>query len=615
MKTKLFNSHLYSPRTRKLLCAFGGIFALLWIVYLAGANIFLQQRRLQEIVNSRPEKLFVDYKKAWTLVPGLVHLEGFVIRGHDGRETWSAEIPRVRVLVGLFHLPFRTLRTYAVRGTGGFFRIQRGERLPELPQKPSSRGPFFFDLSGIALDDFEEITVFDYSYKGPAFVGGAFELLPGRRLEISRAEVELAGGFVFLGDHTLSSSLTGTIEADLPEWLPGEEEPAVIVDRTSAEIQLKGALERADFLNHYVDSIPWLKLSDVSGDFRIDANVDSGAFVAPSSARITAKKMGAGMGNYRAYGAGSAEWMLDDRGEDPLMRMRLELHKYEASEIESKQSFARGKGLRVIADSYDLSLRKMFSDLSDLSASIIVDNVEVTDLRFLNAFIPIANHFEILEGTAHLDARLNVSTRRAAEAGFCRVEALGAKARFRKTSLSGDFAVTAIVEDVAEGAGSFRVSGTRVAATSVRVVEDKKKGRPPWAGELSLLEGWVEPEKSVVFHGSAELRLDDARPVLSVLSHTSRIARIVARFADMKNLKGSSNFRIGDDLVEFTGLDLRSSDVDLKANLRLADDKAKTLALLRFGILEAALWSDGKDTQTKIIKARDWYERRLPWKP
>ncbi|MEO5668352.1 MAG: hypothetical protein ABIR96_09855 [Bdellovibrionota bacterium] len=620
-----------SPRAKKIILVLTLLLAGFEGAYVVAANAFLSSHRLQEIVNSRPEKLLFDYKKAWTLVPGLVSLEGVVVEGHDGELLWHIEIPKVRVLFSLLSLPSRTLRTYSVRAQGGIFRIKKGTQLPPEDPKPEAdltaseirakedRGPFHLSFGGLSLQNFSEITVMDYSYRGPASIGGSFKLWPGRSLIVSDADVRFLGGQVFLGERTLSSSLEGSVNAEAPEWLPREQKPSALIDTVDAEIKLKGQLEDADFLNHYVEGIPWLKILGVTGNFSIDATIKDGAFANPSEAQILAKKMGAGIGGYQAQGVGKAEWKLDAAGENPLMRMRLNLRDYVGVDTSKKLTVAKGENLRISADSYDLKLTKMFSDISDLSAAIVLDKVELTDLRFVNAFIPMSQHFEVLEGTATLEAKLNVSTRRATEPGFCKLETFGTKMRFRKTELAGDFAVTALVEDATEGTDSFKVSGSRFAATNVTVVnKDKKKpekAAAPWAGELSLVDAWIESKKSDVFRGTADLRLDDARPILSVLSNTSRIARIVTRFADMKNLKGKSDFRIGKDLVEFTGMELHSSDVDLQANFSFAEKTSKSLALLHYGIFEAALQTNGEKSESKLIKARKWYEQRLPWKP
>jgi hypothetical protein len=608
----------FSRRTKKLLIVFVLLSLVLEISYVSIANIVLRERRIPALINTRPEKLRLDYAEAWTVLPGLVHLSGVELEGHDGPILWRVELEEVDVMVDLFGLLTRRFHALSVRADGGRFWLRRGERLPVDADLPSDRAPFRIHLNGISLKNFKEISVFDYSYQGPAFVGGEMRLWPGRSLEIDEARVDFGGGKVIVGNRTLSSKLSGRIDSELSKWLPQEEEVEQIFDKINAHVALQGGLEEADFLNHYFQSIPWMRLLGVTGDFSIDATISDGVFRDSSSASITAKKMGAGSENFRAQGAGRAEWNLDSRGELPRMRMNLTIDHYVVSDLSHKLDVARGDDLKIVADSYDLSIRKMFSDLSDLSASIVLDRVNVTDLRFINNFIPLTQHFEVLEGTATLEAKLQVSTRRPSEVGFCKVEASGARARFRDTQLSGDFAFQARIEDTEKGATQFEVSGSRLAFSDVRVLDNKKTKKqpaPPWSGEVGLEKAHINLDAPVIFYGHASLGVDDARPVLAILANTSRIARNVARFADMKKLRGTSDFRVGPNLVEFTDLNLKSSDVDLRAQLRLGDKTTRSLALIEYGILELGLAVFDNETQTKVIKSRKWYEARLPWKP
>ena len=608
-----------SKKTKKLLIVVAVLFLVVEIAYVSVANIVLRDHRIPALINTQPEKLRFDYTEAWTLFPGLVHLKGVELEGHDGSILWRVELAKVDVMLDLFGLLSRRFHALSVRADGGLFWLRRGERLPVDPEAPlSERGPYRIHLDGISLKNFTQISVFDYSYQGPAFLGGELRLWPGRNLEIGEARVDFGGGKVVVGARTLSSKLSGRIDSELSEWQPQEEEAELIFDKINAHVDLQGSLEEADFLNHYFQSIPWMRLLGVTGDFSIDANISDGVFRDPSTASITAKKMGAGSENFRAQGAGRAEWSLDSRGERPRMRMNLAIDHYVVSDLAHKLDVAKGDDLKIVADSYDLSIRKMFSDLSDLSASIVLDRVDVTDLRFINNFVPLAQQFEVLEGTATLEAKLQVSTRRPSEVGFCKVEAIGARARFRDTQLSGDFAFQARIEDTAKGATQFEVSGSRLAFSGVRVLEKekiKKASRPPWSGEVILEKAHIDLGAPVVFYGHSSLGVDDARPVLAVLANTSRIARNVGRFADMKKLRGTTDFRLGPNLVEFTDLNLKSSDVDLRAHLRLGDKSTRSLALIEYGILELGLAVFDDETQTKVIKSRKWYEARLPWKP
>jgi hypothetical protein len=596
---------------------FIGLLAFFEIAYVIGANGFLRSGQIQKLVNTRPEKLRLDFDSAWTVIPGWVNIEKFRIEGVDGKVRWHAELESAQALINLLALPNRSFQTLVLRGKGGLFRLTPAEPVPEDPNKKpgNPRGPFWIRLGGLSLDDFNEIAVMDYVYRGSGFIGGGFDLWPGRILEIDSADIAFEGGQVFLGERTLSSRLEGRIEADVSRWLPKEETSGAMIDKLSARVKLDGELENADFLNHYLESIPWLKILGVSGKFSVDTEIENGAFSAPSTASIVATRIGAGMERYQAEGSGRIQWRVDDEGEKPLLKMGLSLDTYVGMDAEKKEKLAEGRGLRLSADSYDLNLRKIFSNLSDLSASIVLGEMQIPDLRFLNNFVPISEHFQVLEGQAELGGRFSVSTRRATEAGLVRLSAREVRARFRKTEVSGDFGFTARVQDTTEGANLFDVGGSRLAFTNVKVLEkDKqssKKPVPPWSGEVSLQKGAVDLSKDLVFGGEAELNFDDARPVLALLANTSRVARLVTRFADMKKLRGKSEFSIGPDLVAFDHLSLKSSDVDLRARIRLKNAHTRALAFIKYGLLELALSIRDDDTESKIIKSEKWYQEKL----
>ena len=43
------------------------------LVYLVGANLALNTGMLRPVIAKKPEKLFVEWRSGWTLLPGVVH--------------------------------------------------------------------------------------------------------------------------------------------------------------------------------------------------------------------------------------------------------------------------------------------------------------------------------------------------------------------------------------------------------------------------------------------------------------------------------------------------------------------------------------------------------------
>src|SRR5580692_8947530 len=60
----------------------------LFVGYLGGMNAFLQTRWFRSLINFSPEQLLVEYRRAYSILPGKIHADGLSIRGSDGSVEW-----------------------------------------------------------------------------------------------------------------------------------------------------------------------------------------------------------------------------------------------------------------------------------------------------------------------------------------------------------------------------------------------------------------------------------------------------------------------------------------------------------------------------------------------
>ncbi len=96
----------------------GAALALLALaaLYLVGANIFLNSDAAFELINRKPEKLWIHWDQGWTIVPGMVTVQGLEIRGQTRRFQWYARVEEIRTWVALTALVRKTFRTNSMRG-------------------------------------------------------------------------------------------------------------------------------------------------------------------------------------------------------------------------------------------------------------------------------------------------------------------------------------------------------------------------------------------------------------------------------------------------------------------------------------------------------------------
>ena len=591
--------------------------------YVIGGNWFLRSPILPQLLNGNPQSLFLHYNRAYTFVPGLVHVRGFWIEGQQGTTKWHAEVERFRVFINVPLLLARRFQVLSVKGEGGDFRLiaHMPKPIPEAPKpsddKPKSP-PFRVDIQNIRIDKFSTIAIHDYLFRGDATVGGSFFLWPGRELQIPRGVVQFHSGRVLLQEKDVTSELSGEVDASIRDYFPKVHSAADILDKVTAHVTLKGELENADFLNHYFGGIPWLQLFGVSGRFDADAHIEDGQFIGPSRLEIEARRLGAALADYRAEGGGSAKWRHLTENGKPVIRMDAKLTGYQALAPRSKAVILTGKELDLRFDNRNLRLRTMFSDISDVSASVTLPSARVTDLRFANDFIPSLTELELLEGTASVEAQLNVSTKGSAPPGYLRLVAQSARARYKSTLLSGTASLEATLTDTDEGTDRFKVSKAKLKLSRVHVQRKRSRNAredADWTGELAVPSAMLAPRHHIIAAGTAEVTLDDARPVLNFLSVDSAVARIVKQATEMRNIRGHLGFELGRGIVNLSDVTLDSSDVNLRARLRLTRGDRRLLAYLKYKLFEIGLSAQRGKRSTKWKGARKWFDAQPPWDP
>ena len=89
------------PHRRGLRIA-GLVLAALYLLYLIGANVFLNSAWGEAVVNRKPERYHAEWAWAVSLYPGHIHARGVVMGGHARVTRWTVASPvangRIKVL-------------------------------------------------------------------------------------------------------------------------------------------------------------------------------------------------------------------------------------------------------------------------------------------------------------------------------------------------------------------------------------------------------------------------------------------------------------------------------------------------------------------------------------
>jgi hypothetical protein len=269
----------------------------LFVVYWVGANVALNTGVLRPVIAKRPQKLLVEWRSGWTILPGVVHVEGLRVRGQSRKMQWQCRFEKGTFHVSLFHLFGKTVRVSRGRGTDFEFyfrpRLVPGEdapaevgAMPEIeglsnppdpppevlyPPRTKKKEPWLVDVSDVLFEGPVDLWFGAVRMRGNGAVGGgvAFELR--KSLEIRRGRLELEGASLTIDGDLLADELDVDLEASLSPFLPKETKGARLFEHFSGHVDLSnGRIPDLAVLNAFLPGDGRLLVSG-DGSMRVSA--------------------------------------------------------------------------------------------------------------------------------------------------------------------------------------------------------------------------------------------------------------------------------------------------------------------------------------------------------
>ena len=304
---------------RKLLktgLAAGIALVVLELVYLLAANLALSTGFVRRAVSAYPESVLLTHGRAYTVLPGRVHVSDLSLRLQDGNIQFHLTVDQVRVDVGLLALLRNRFHGDHVRCEGVSFRFvhrvrdAKGmeARLEAYPPIPGLPRPALFQvpppprpteeeidaLWTVRLDDVEvtlrELWFLEHRWEGKGHAKGRFELSPMRHVQVGPAELLLEGGLLRSGPHVVSEDLHLQIDATVDRF------DVQALDGMKAFRPMSGAvkLEAKDFspalLALYVPGLT----ARGAGNLLVDLKVESGRVGSGARADLKMETLRAG---------------------------------------------------------------------------------------------------------------------------------------------------------------------------------------------------------------------------------------------------------------------------------------------------------------------------------
>ena len=576
--------------------------ASVWALWLVAAQALLWTPLLRNLIHSHTPKLRLEYRFAWSVIPGVVHVRNLVLTGQDRGVEWRLALDEARTFIALGQLPARIFHAQHVRARGVAFALRRRlypkeitpERLRGLPWIPGlspiprrEEGPqdilpdfryrlFSVWLEDIAGDDVRQIWIDGWRMDGTGQVAGAFYLKPLREVLIAPGELRVQSASVSGLGQPVADGVQGTLRASLGRFDPRELTLERFFRTVDVDVDLRGRiaglevvggsggagpaelraqvragrLERGDVALDLERPV-WRGIRAVSGRLRVDASAGMRIDVAVTAARMPEVALGA----------------------DSLR-------------------------IKLSGEPFDFGRPRLPE-----RAAIDVEGGAIEDARRLGARLFHDRRVEAGQGAfaAHLGGPL-----RRLE-GLARVSLQGVQVQAKGLRVRGRSRVDLRIRNLDPEVGTD-LSGTRISVDQGRLVPDMEIG-PGWWGRAELTTARLR------FH---PLRLDadldahcrDARPIVGVYAHLSDLPDFLNSLFGMDGLVVHGSAHAGRGWFSLPDLTAEGNNASVRATLREDDDGRRGAALLTAHGISIALDLDGGGSSLHLFGPGDFFSER-----
>ena len=600
------------PRlARRLLVAALGLVLGLELLYVAGANGFLSSQWGRRTLNRRPEKMAVSYEKAWTWLPGIVHVRALEIGGRARRADWRARVDSGRMVIMLPALLGRHFHLLRGRAHGAEIEITVLPP-PEAPRPPGRRRPWRVSLDGLSLETVRAFRLNDYQLRGVGRATGRaqFEVRGPVALELtslSFTDSALLDGGEIVAD---ALELRGRLRVD--SFVVGEDTVQDLLAALTGAVELDTEASSLGFLAAYLEQAPWLRLGG-RGHLTADLEATAG-WLAPGS-RITLEgpTVETDLFGLHASGEGSLVGLVPEGASHTELTVRLP--RYAVSRQADQALLLQGEGLEVVVTSDSNAIDR---PAAGLALRVELPPTRVPDLAAYSVYLPAASGLEITGGNAEIEAALSYSAAERSGDGWLRLRGRQVEAAFDQVELRADVLLDSRLAEARLEDGRIELGATRLEIDEVRTVDRGRLRDSGWWGRIRLSEGRLlgglgdpQADGPAILEARVDAELRDTGPLVALLEqHVPRLAWMDGLLT-VHDVEASSRLRIEGPRLSLGDLQVRGGKkgrLEILGQLDLAPEDPTGVFFASWGRLSAAVSLAEGERKWKLTWSRRWYD-------
>ncbi len=604
---------LPSRRRKVLVWATVGL-ALAFLIYVAAANWLLRSETGQNWIASLSKRTRFHWQGAWTVVPGVVHLDALTVAGGN-RQSWTIEAEDVDATVSLFSLISRQFATRRVSVGSLFVRVEPADKAETRVSSgsppataPTSRGPgrWRIHLRGAEVAHFRGLQLGTTQLTGDGQVKGAFHYRVRGPMQFSDLVLDMPEATLRQGERLIAEIPVLRLQGDLAEFSPRGADLREVLEGLTAQVELEAHTRSLGFLNGYVGKATWLHFEGGTGDLEARLTLDRGTALPGSSLGFDGSELAAQVLDYRIAGTPTLIGQVDDHG----VQLEFRFDDYGLRADETESPYLTGETLTLQLTTSDASL----TAAPDLDVVLDLEDGYVPDFRAFNGFFGSLEALELVSGSATIDTHLALTTREQAtpEESVISIEGEDIELRYGNLDIHTQLLVTSRISAIKPSERSFDIGHVAVVIDDATLYQLNEPVAEDWHGEFFLLDGELALTRPLHADASLELAMTDARPILAFFSEKRPRVDLIGRVLRLTDVTGSAALAIDDHSIVLDNVAIDAKDLEIEGRICLENKRRRGIlhAVVR-GIGVAASF-EGADRSLALLRSRRWYEERLP---
>jgi len=538
---------------RPLLWTLGGLLVL-EVLYNTVLVTGLLATVITHFTHERPR---VEWRRAWSLVPGRVHVRDLKLRQEEQNgSSWQLAMDDVTVNLSLFSLLSRTLKTDSLEVRGLSVQVRSGtqETDGEKPRRPPPADPWKLFLHGVRVQEVHEVALKAVRLTGITAASGRLELVPGHRVSVRDARVQLGDGELSHEEAVVAHIEQGSGEFSLETQRKDADSGLdLMTGLTGGRFQFTATHPALHELSRRTPGFTGVSLKGGAGKLEVDLHVKEGRLAKGTQLR------------------GSAEPLLLSLG---ALRLKAPWRFY--SDVYTQQDGTDRWGLKLTLGPVRM----------DASEGLALETPEV--LLLLGAQVP---RLDELPADAQLE-----------------LHAKNLQATWGGAALKGHVLVAADARKLSYQGGKVSLHGSQVQLQEVSVRTGSNEERN-WEGTLTFPEAMLDLSPASA-KGRFSGNFSNAAPFVALLTYKGALPGVLSPLLTANNLNLSGEVSLGEEGLKVSQLLANGQGLELRGTAESATGTPHAVLLVKMGLISVGVETGAGDTHVQVLNASNWFQQK-----